>query len=94
MHQTVLNRCLTNLTQDLYDQDVIEYVQQKGLFDDVTIRDIKEQPTSTKGISLLIDQLKLRDQDTYEQFKECLILSNHADLINMLEKEEKKLLKK
>ncbi|KAL3889134.1 hypothetical protein ACJMK2_001488, partial [Sinanodonta woodiana] len=53
-----------------------------------------EQPTSTKGISLLIDQLKLRDQDTYEQFKECLILSNHADLINMLEKEEKKLLKK
>ncbi|KAL3889158.1 hypothetical protein ACJMK2_001511 [Sinanodonta woodiana] len=94
LHQTVLNRCLTNLTQDLYVQDVIEYVQEKGLFDCETIRDIKDQPTSTKAISLLIDQLKQRDQYTYEKFKECLILSNHADLKNILEKEEKKLLQK
>ncbi|KAL3889060.1 hypothetical protein ACJMK2_001416 [Sinanodonta woodiana] len=66
------------------------YIQEKELFDDVTIRDINEQ-TTTKATSLLIEQLKQRDQDTYEQFKTCLILAKRADLKQMLEEEEENL---
>ncbi|KAL3889216.1 hypothetical protein ACJMK2_001563, partial [Sinanodonta woodiana] len=53
-----------------------------------------DQTTATKAISLLIDQIKQRDQDTYETFKECLILAKRADLKQTLEKEEQKLLHK
>ncbi|KAL3889133.1 hypothetical protein ACJMK2_001487, partial [Sinanodonta woodiana] len=89
LHQTVLNRCVTNLMKALNIRNVMIYIQQKELFDDVTIRDIKDQTTETKAISLLIDQVKQRDQDTYDRFKECLIHAQQADLKNMLEKEEK-----
>ncbi|KAL3889006.1 hypothetical protein ACJMK2_001365, partial [Sinanodonta woodiana] len=48
-----------------------------------------EQRTATKAISLLIDQLKQRGQDTYEKFKDCLILAKREDLKKILEEEEK-----
>ncbi|KAL3889163.1 hypothetical protein ACJMK2_001516 [Sinanodonta woodiana] len=89
LHQTVLNRCVTNMMKALNIRNVMIYIQQKELFDDVTIRNIKDQTTETKAISLLIDQVKQRDQDTYDRFKECLIHAQQADLKNMLEKEEK-----
>ncbi|KAL3889149.1 hypothetical protein ACJMK2_001503, partial [Sinanodonta woodiana] len=89
LHHTVLNRCVTNLMKALNVRNVMIYIQQKELFDDVTIRDINDQTTETKAITLLIDQLKQRDQYTYERFKECLILANQADLKSMLDKEEK-----
>ncbi|KAL3888214.1 hypothetical protein ACJMK2_000590, partial [Sinanodonta woodiana] len=88
LHESVLNRCLPNLLKDLNVRDVMMYIQQKELFDAVTIRDINEQTTTTNTISLLIDQIKTRDQDTYERFKECLIQSHRADLKHMLEDEE------
>ncbi|KAL3889079.1 hypothetical protein ACJMK2_001435, partial [Sinanodonta woodiana] len=88
LHQTVLNRCLPNLMRFLNVRDVMMYIQEHKLFDDVAVRDINQQKTSTKAISLLIDQVKLRGQDTYERFKECLILTNQADLKQKLDKEE------
>ncbi|KAL3889405.1 hypothetical protein ACJMK2_001749 [Sinanodonta woodiana] len=64
------------------------YIQEKELLDDVTIRDINEQTTTTDKISHLIDQIKKRGQVTYERFKECLIQARQADLKIMLEEEE------
>ncbi|KAL3888901.1 hypothetical protein ACJMK2_001261, partial [Sinanodonta woodiana] len=90
LHQTVLNRCLPNLMTDLNVEVVMIYIQQKGLFDAVTIRNINDQTKATKAISLLIDQIKQRDHDTYERFKECLIDAQRADLNKMLEEEEKR----
>ncbi|KAL3889090.1 hypothetical protein ACJMK2_001446 [Sinanodonta woodiana] len=90
LHQTVLNRCLPNLMTFLNLGVVMVYIQQHELFDDVTIRDINEQKTTSKKILHLIEQLKQRDQDTYEKFKECLILAKREDLKKTLEEEEKK----
>ncbi|KAL3889087.1 hypothetical protein ACJMK2_001443, partial [Sinanodonta woodiana] len=90
LHQTVLNRCLPNMMTNLNVEVVMIYIQQKGLFDAVTIRNINDQTITTKAISLLIDQIKQRDQDTYESFKECLIDAQRADLNKMLEEEEKR----
>ncbi|KAL3889001.1 hypothetical protein ACJMK2_001360, partial [Sinanodonta woodiana] len=49
-----------------------------------------EQRTTSKKIVHLIEQLKQRDQATYEKFKECLILAKREDLKKTLEEEEKK----
>ncbi|KAL3888274.1 hypothetical protein ACJMK2_000645, partial [Sinanodonta woodiana] len=88
LHVTVLNRCLPNLLRNLNVRDVMMYIQQIELLDDVIIRDINEQITTTNAITLLIDQIKQRDQDTYKKFKDCLILAKRADLKRMLEEEE------
>ncbi|KAL3888897.1 hypothetical protein ACJMK2_001257, partial [Sinanodonta woodiana] len=88
LHQTVLNRCLPNLMRDLNVRDVMMYIQQTELLDDVTIRDVNEQTTTSNTISLLIDQIRKRGQDTYERFKKCLIQAKQADLKIMLEEEE------
>ncbi|KAL3888314.1 hypothetical protein ACJMK2_000684, partial [Sinanodonta woodiana] len=88
LHETVLNRCLPNLLKDLNVRDVMMFIQQKELFDTVTIRDINEQITTTDKISHLVDQITKREQDTYERFKKCLILAQRADLKVMLEEEE------
>ncbi|KAL3889069.1 hypothetical protein ACJMK2_001425, partial [Sinanodonta woodiana] len=90
MHQTVLNRCRSKLIKDLNVDVVMMYIQEKELLDDFTIRDIKQQITETKAISHLIDQIKQRDKDTYERFKECLILAKRADIKRMLDEEEAK----
>ncbi|KAL3889136.1 hypothetical protein ACJMK2_001490, partial [Sinanodonta woodiana] len=90
LHQTVLNRCLPNLMKDLNVELVMKYIQQHELFDDVTIRDILQQ-TTTKAITHIINEIKQRDQYTYECFKECLILAKRADLKIMLEEEEENL---
>ncbi|KAL3889064.1 hypothetical protein ACJMK2_001420, partial [Sinanodonta woodiana] len=50
-----------------------------------------QQKTTTDKISHLIDQIQQRDQETYERFKECLILADRADLTRMLEAEEENL---
>ncbi|KAL3888283.1 hypothetical protein ACJMK2_000654 [Sinanodonta woodiana] len=88
LHVTVLNRCLPNLLRNLNVRDVMMYIQQIELLDDVIIRDINEHTTTTNAITLLIDQIKQRDQDTYKRFKDCLILAKQADLKIMLEEEE------
>ncbi|KAK3598164.1 hypothetical protein CHS0354_013875 [Potamilus streckersoni] len=88
LHPKVLNRCLPNLKRDLNVEDVMMYIQQKELFDDVTMRDIMEQKTTTDKISKLIDLIKQRDPDTYQLFKDCLVLAKRADLKIMLEEEE------
>ncbi|KAL3888894.1 hypothetical protein ACJMK2_001254, partial [Sinanodonta woodiana] len=90
LHQTVLNRCRPNLMKYLNVEVVMMHIQQKGLFDAVTIRDIREQALTTDKISHLIAQIKKRGQDTYERFKECLFLSKQEDLKEMLDEEEKK----
>ncbi|KAL3888915.1 hypothetical protein ACJMK2_001275, partial [Sinanodonta woodiana] len=89
LHETVLNRTLLDMMKYLNIGVVMMYIQQKELFDEVTLRDIKEQRTATKAISLLTDQLKQRGQDTYEKFKECLIQAKREDLKKILEEEEK-----
>ncbi|KAK3602001.1 hypothetical protein CHS0354_024778 [Potamilus streckersoni] len=48
LHQIVLNRRLPDLVKDLDFQTVSVYIQQKELFDHVTMRDILEQRTSTE----------------------------------------------
>ncbi|KAL3889053.1 hypothetical protein ACJMK2_001411 [Sinanodonta woodiana] len=90
LHVTVLNRCRSKLMKDLNVEGVIMYIQEKELFGDVTIRDINEQAITTDKISLLIAQIKKRGQDTYERFKECLVLSQQEDLKERLDEEEKK----
>ncbi|KAL3889129.1 hypothetical protein ACJMK2_001483, partial [Sinanodonta woodiana] len=49
------------------------------------------QQTTTKAITHIINEIKQRDQYTYECFKECLILAKRADLKIMLEEEEENL---
>ncbi|KAL3889088.1 hypothetical protein ACJMK2_001444 [Sinanodonta woodiana] len=88
LHPTVLDRCLLRLMTDLNVEVVMMHIQQKGLFDAVTIRNINQQKTTTEQISHLIDQIQQRDQETYKRFKECLILADRADIKRMLEEEE------
>ncbi|KAL3888962.1 hypothetical protein ACJMK2_001321, partial [Sinanodonta woodiana] len=90
LHVTVLNRCLPKLVKDLNLEVVMLYIQQKELFDEVTLCDIKERTIKRDKISHLIDQIKQRDKETYERFKECLVEAEREDLILMLEEEEKK----
>ncbi|KAL3888925.1 hypothetical protein ACJMK2_001285, partial [Sinanodonta woodiana] len=49
-----------------------------------------DQLTTTDKILCLIEQIKKRDQDTYEKFKKCLSKAKRKDLTKMLEEEEKK----
>ncbi|KAL3888899.1 hypothetical protein ACJMK2_001259, partial [Sinanodonta woodiana] len=49
-----------------------------------------EKAITTDKILHLIDQIKKRGQDTYERFKECLVMAQQVDLKEMLNKEEKK----
>ncbi|KAK3611542.1 hypothetical protein CHS0354_016474 [Potamilus streckersoni] len=93
-HRIALNRCLSTLVRELDFKLVSMYIQEKELFDDVTMRDISDQKTTSNQIRELIKRIQQRDQDTYEKFKECLIQARQSFLRDMLEKEDAKLLQK
>ncbi|KAL3836864.1 hypothetical protein ACJMK2_022275 [Sinanodonta woodiana] len=91
VHHSVLNRCLPVLLRDLDFKTVSIYIQQKEIFDDVTMGDILDDgaPPSDK-IRGLIQRIKQRDRGTYEKFKECLVLAKQEHLKDMLEAEEER----
>ncbi|KAL3851610.1 hypothetical protein ACJMK2_015347 [Sinanodonta woodiana] len=90
LHRTVLNRCLPIFVRDLDINAVFDYLYLKNLFDEITLRDIKEEKTTSDKIRQLIYRLQQRDQDTYEKFKDCLVLSKQEHLKQILEEEEGK----
>ncbi|KAK3582748.1 hypothetical protein CHS0354_039791 [Potamilus streckersoni] len=93
LHQCVLNRCLPELKIALDVEAVCVFIQEKEMFDDVTMDHILDQETISDRIMELIRLIQQRDQDTYEEFKKCLVMANQSDLKCLLEKEEAQVLK-
>ncbi|KAL3891225.1 hypothetical protein ACJMK2_003488, partial [Sinanodonta woodiana] len=50
-----------------------------------------EQQTTTKQILLLIDTLQQNSEETYEEFKKCLVLASREDLKQKLEEVEEQI---
>ncbi|KAK3608707.1 hypothetical protein CHS0354_013641, partial [Potamilus streckersoni] len=88
LHHMVLDRCRTVLLRDLNISTVTDHIYQEDLFNDVTMRDILDQKTTSDKIRELIKQIKQSDWDTYVKFKACVVKSKQADLKAMMEKEE------
>ncbi|KAL3836865.1 hypothetical protein ACJMK2_022276 [Sinanodonta woodiana] len=90
LHRSVLNHCLPQLVRDLDFRTISIYIQQKEIFDDVTMRDILHAGLPSNQITGLIERIQQRDQSTYETFKKCLVLAKQEDLKDMLEEEEER----
>ncbi|KAL3836848.1 hypothetical protein ACJMK2_022261 [Sinanodonta woodiana] len=90
LHRSVLNRCLPQLLMDLDFKTVSIYIQQKEIFDDVTMCDISDESKESGKNRELIRRIQQRDQGTYDKFKECLVLAKQEHLKDMLEAEEER----
>ncbi|KAK3601740.1 hypothetical protein CHS0354_016102 [Potamilus streckersoni] len=90
LHRTVLNRCLPDFVKDLDFNAVLSYIYSKELFDDITLRDISDEKTTSEKIRHLIHRIQQRDEGTYEKFKDCLVQSKQEHLKKLLEEEEEK----
>ncbi|KAK3592318.1 hypothetical protein CHS0354_000874 [Potamilus streckersoni] len=88
LHRNVLNQCLPTLMNDLDFKPVCMYIQQKGLIDDVTMRDIQEERVTSDKTMRLLQRIQQGSWDIYEKFKECLVQAKQEDLKEILEKVE------
>ncbi|KAK3610844.1 hypothetical protein CHS0354_015701 [Potamilus streckersoni] len=93
VYRVVLNQNLPGFVEDLDVERTLDYMLQKNVLDDVTVRDISDHMKTSDKVRELIRNIKGRGQSCYEKFKECLSLSGQNHLRERLVAKEEALAK-